>query len=200
MKRILQLTKRRIVLSLCLMFTILAMLSFTLSQEYGTKVHASSPSATTSSHYPGFESHLLRQYPPTFTVRSKTTAVPDALPPASCLNLYMSLHNPQIDVVEVYVQVQNFCGVTVSNIVLSWDTGGKCNGNQFLGPNGAYTVGSLNTSSGWSRKSDWSAICYGSNYPYFPVSYTMAGFDDAHGNAPRFAANGSYDTQTYTFI
>jgi hypothetical protein len=112
----------------------------------------------------------------------------------------MSLQNPQIDVVVVYVQVQNFCGTTVSNIELSWDTGGKCNGQQFLGPNSSYTVGSLNNNSGWSSTSNWSTICHAPEFPYYPVYYTIAGYDDAQGTTPRFQAIGSYDTQTYTFI
>ncbi len=194
MKKFLGLTIARISFLTIVMALIVSFSSRSASAF--VKVQASSPSATTSSHHPGFEYHLLSQHTSTL----KTTIVPDALPPATCLNLYMLLSNPQTGTVVVYVQVQNFCGTTVSNISLSWDTGGECNGNQYLGPNDVYNVGSLNNSSGWSNTSNWAAVCDGEFYPYFPVSYTMAGFDDANGTTLKFNATGSYDTQTYTFI
>ena len=109
----------------------------------------------------------------------------------------MSLSNPQTDVVEVYVNVQNYCGATVTNLALEWDTGVTCNGQRYLGPNGTYNIGNLNNNTGWGQITDWSTICWNGNQI---VEYQMAGFDDAHANVGANQAQGSYDTPTYFFI
>lgn len=117
-----------------------------------------------------------------------------------CLNLYMSMSNPQIDVVHVYVSVQNRCGVRVTSIRLDWFTQVVCNGRTQSGPSSSYNVGTLNSSTGWSHSSDWSTICWSTTFPYYPVNFQMSGFDDAIGTIDaNTVADGSYDTPIYTF-
>lgn len=99
------------------------------------------------------------------------------------------------------MQTQNNCGVTVTNLVLTWDTGGKCNGRQYLGPSGSYNIGTLADGVGWGQFSNWSTICWSNSIPPFPVNYTMAGYDDANAFiSSGYRADGHYDTPTYTFL
>lgn len=192
------------------------MLAFSVSMLFASSLMLTTASAASaaprasqlSQRHPGFDYHLIGQHTSTFigasqlqtTTDVRPGAIGNASPPDPCLNLYMTLSNPQTDIMEVYVSVQNWCGSTVNNITLDWDTGGKCNGNQFLGPSDSYNVGSLGSSRGWGASSDWSTVCWGEDFPYYPVPFTISGFDDGSGNGPGFAATGSYDTQTYTFI
>lgn len=154
-----------------------------------------------------FEYHLIKQGSPMVTHGSTKKPSGDTshsvvpyYTTIDCLNVYMSLSNPQTDVVEVYVQVQNYCS-TVSSLTLDWDTGGKCNGVQYLGPHDGYNIGTLAYGVGWAEISDWSTVCWGTTFPYYPVSFTMSGFADANGIiSAEYRATGSYDTRTYTFI
>lgn len=181
--------------------TLVALLSLLMTVFVVSAPSTRAAERTTSSMHKGFEYHLIKQRPP--VVHNLPGGTQGGTPYAivsDCLNVYLGLTNPQLDVIEVYAQVQNYCGSQVRNLTLEWDTGVTCNGQRDLGPTASYNVGTLNYQTGWAQISDWSAICWSADGAY-PVDYDIAGYADANGIfGTNSQATGQYDTPTYVFI
>jgi hypothetical protein len=165
--------------------------------------------AASSSHRPEFVWKLLSRHEDgpsaTTSFAGKTWTMAFEVTPQDieipCLGVTMNMQNPQLDVIEVYTSVVNNCSIAVSSVELSWDTDVICNGGSTAGPSDTYYGnGSLAPTRSFRWSGDYSTICYGNTFPYYPVSYQIQGYAETSAYySPTATAIGDTTTPTYTF-
>ncbi len=118
-----------------------------------------------------------------------------------CLQVGMTMSNPQLDVIVVNTSVKNNCGIALSDIRLSWDSTVVCNGRYTNGPHDNESTAYLGNGQTASWSDDYSAICYSSQWPYYPTNYQIEEYAEAFATySATQDAFGQHSTPWYTFL